>query len=69
MTDRRTEQERRNEGPIARDPLIPDEERIVIAPNEVRGARMTGRVRWVLAIGLVLVVIGFVLSYFVGRPG
>jgi len=42
-----------------------DEPRNVLTPVESRGGIMTGRVRWVLAISLALVVIAFVSLYAV----
>lgn len=60
MTDRRTDP-----GPIARDPVVPDSDRAVRDTTEARQGRPVGRIRWVLAVGLLLVVIGFGISYLV----
>lgn len=35
--------------------------------DAVRGARTTGRVRWILLISLLLVVVGFLVSGFLTR--
>jgi hypothetical protein len=43
------------------------EERKVMQANEVRQALPVGRMRYVLTIGIALVVVGFIAVYFIER--
>lgn len=52
--------------PDAVDPSIPDSARTVSPTEEARQGETYGRIRWVLGIGLVLVVLGFAASYLIG---
>ncbi|MEJ1156992.1 hypothetical protein [Prosthecomicrobium sp. N25] len=71
MTDPQTPDPRigrvETDGPVARDPDISDQDRIVRMPNQARQGKPVGSMRYVLGFGILLVVIGFVISYFVGR--
>jgi len=40
---------------------------VVREPNEARQGREIGRMRYVLAFGIAIVVIAFIVAYFIGR--
>jgi hypothetical protein len=48
------------------DPRTADAEQKVVTPTESRQGIETGRVRYVLAIGTILVIVAFALVYFFG---
>jgi hypothetical protein len=53
--------------PVARDVPVSDDDRIVRLTNQARQGKRMGSMRWVLGLGILFVVIGFVISYFIGR--
>lgn len=54
----------RDLGPAERDPHPADGSGVEVSGRAARQGDKTGHMRWVLRIGLALVVIGFILAWF-----